>query len=179
MPLGRQENAQPHETCCQKNISISYGLQRTHLLLLWPLHRSSSSKAMSFLTVSPHSSSSGGSSSASSLSSGQGGLGENPNASPPSPPPALVAMFCFEDAIQPGVALAVKALRSGSWRSAGSPKDGDGKNVVMLTGVYWLGLRWCACLRILVLAVRRYESAISHLSQPFFKRFTPSLLGCR
>ena len=86
------------------------------------LFRSSTSKAISFLSVSPYN-----------VVPATPPSGQAIHIFPP-PTPLLVAMFCFQDAIQPGVAAAVGALQSGGWRSAGRPKPGDGKKVVMLTG---------------------------------------------
>ena len=74
-----------------------------------PPRSASASKAMSFLTVTPH-------------------QPETSSASDPS----FVAMFCFDDVIHPGVKGAVEALMTGSWRRGGS--GADAKTVVMLTG---------------------------------------------
>lgn len=69
---------------------------------------------MSFLTVMPH---------------GDPSPWEKQQASDPT----FIAMFCFEDAVQPGVREAVEALRTGAWRLQGG-RIKDSKAVVMLTG---------------------------------------------
>lgn len=85
--------------------------------------RSPSSKAMSFLLVTPFEGAPGE----------QASRTQQLNSAQPSSEPALMAMFCFEDVIEPGALQAVAALQDGTWRHKQGKKE-DSKDVVMLTG---------------------------------------------
>ncbi|MEW5311396.1 MAG: hypothetical protein WDW38_003116 [Sanguina aurantia] len=122
-------------------------------------HRKSSSKALSFLILTPcHHTSTSSHSSTSSLhsslhnsssnssSSSSESLPSSPSAAESPTHPAAsewhssgeplphAAMFCFEDVVPESVAPAVRLLQSGKWQGLGSNLRRNSKQLVMLTG---------------------------------------------